>query len=188
MTNIALHRMGELLAEPVDLAGGEQAFRLVVGAGGMPLQINAPTSVVDVTLALDTATYADGDVLAATAMVPNFFSQSGGALLLQSLTVLDEDDQGVGFDLVFLDAAKSIGPLNGVPSVSDADARSIIGRVRVSASDYVDLGGCRIASLTGLGLVLKGVEGGTSVFVAAITRGGTPTYSAAGLRLKLGLI
>lgn len=148
----------------------------------------AETNVIDVTLSLDTSAYADGDVLADTQEVAGLFPAGGGCMVLQSVTVLDEDDQGVGLDILFLDSNVSLGTENSAPSISDANARSILGRVSVTASDYFDLGGSRIATIAGLGLVLKGAAGATSVWVAAVTRSGTPTYTAAGLKLKLGVI
>lgn len=145
-------------------------------------------TLADLTLSLDTNAYSDGDLLADTQELANAVRISGGRALLQSLHVLDEDDQGVALDVVFLSANNTLGTENSAPTVSDANARDILGIVRVGAGDFIDLGGSRSATLSGLGLALKAAEGSTSLYVAAITRGGSPTYTAAGIRLKFGLI
>lgn len=146
------------------------------------------TDIITVTLSLDTSIYADGDVLAATQEIANAARAPSGRAILQSIHVLDEDDQGVAFDVIFLGADVAIGTENAAPSITDADARQILGMVRVGAGDYIDLGGCRIATLTGLGLPLEPAAGATSLYLGAITRGGTPTYTAAGVSLRLGIL
>jgi hypothetical protein len=142
--------------------------------------------VIDVTLSLDTATYADGDVLAATQVVTDAVRTAGGRARLESLFVLDESDQGAAFDLLILDSNVSIGTENAAVSVVDADARSILARIPIASGDYYDMGGCRIASLGNLGKMLRAVSGSRDLYVAAVSRG-TGTYAAAGIRLKLGL-
>lgn len=145
-------------------------------------------TVIDATLVLDTSIYADGDVLSVIAELASFFPNQGGVRLVESLIVIDEDDQGVGFDLLFFNATATLGTINTAPSISDADARKIIGKVSVVASDYIDLGGNRIACLSGINQVLKAASGATSVWIATITRSGTPTYTASGLKLKIGVL
>jgi hypothetical protein len=150
-------------------------------------EVVAPGDLIDVTLSLDTSAYASGDVLADTQEIANAVRIDGGRGILQSLTVLDEDDQGLEFDLIFLRANKSLGTENSAPNISDANARDIIGVVNVSADDYVDLGGCRIATVRNIGLLLEAVAGSTSLYVGAITRG-APTYSASGIKIRIGLL
>ena len=145
-----------------------------------------PGALIDVTLSLDTAAYADGDVLADTQTVTSMFRVADGTATLDSIHVLDEDDQGQALDLIFLGANNSIGTENAAVSVTDANARDIQGRVRIGAADYYDMGGCRIATISGIGLKLKAASGVTTGNIAAVSRG-TGTYTASGIRLKLGL-
>lgn len=156
-------------------------------AAGLTMVVSA-SDVLDVTPTLDTSIYADGDLLSDTQAITGAFRVPGGSAMLQSVNVLDEDDQGVALDLIFLSALNSLGTINSAPTVSDASARDILGIVRVGAGDFIDLGGCRVATLSGLGLAMKATTGVTSLYIATVTRGGTPTYTAAGLKLKLGLI
>lgn len=160
---------------------------------GIETEINQQTAflkgsvnVVPMTLLLDTAIYAAGDVLSDTAILAGVAPVPGGSTQLRSIEVLDEDDQGIAFDIVFLDSNVSLGPFNAAPAIADAGARSILGIVSVATGDYVDLGGCRVATLKNIGLVLKVLANSSDLYIATITRGGTPTYTAAGLKLKLG--
>lgn len=143
---------------------------------------------VEVTLSVDTAIYAADDVLADTQVVTGALKFTDGVAELRSVQLLDEDDQGVALDLVFLDGNVSLGTENAAPSITDANARNILGLVSIATGDYKDLGGCRIASLRNVGLLVKAASGTRNIYVAAITRGGTPTYTAAGLKLRLGFV
>ena len=141
---------------------------------------------VEVTLSLDTAQYADGDVLAATQEITGVFRAGYNRGTLWSVTINDKDDQGVAIDLVLLRSNVALGTENSAPNISDANASEIIGFVPIATSDYTDLGGARIATKRlDDGLVLESST--TSLWIAAITRGGTPTYTAAGLVVKLGI-
>lgn len=155
--------------------------------GSIPQKVVGASKVLDLTLTLDTNAYADNDVLADTQEISGAFRAAGGTITLQSITVLDESDQGQALDLVFLDAAVSIGTENGAVGVTDANARSILGRVSIGAGDFYDLVGSRVATLYGIGLVLQAQSTDRSLYVAAISRG-TGTYAAAGIRLKLGVL
>jgi hypothetical protein len=143
--------------------------------------------VLDFLPTLDTNVYADGDVLFDSAALANFAELPGEGGILDSIHVLDEDDQGVALDLVFLNANVSLGTFNVTPAITDANARASVGLVKVAAADYIDLGGARIATLRGIGLRMKTAPGLSSLWVAGITRGGTPTYTANGLRFKFGI-
>lgn len=173
----------------IDQGDGTYAHRVAaVPVSGSPLVAKGQEDVIDATLVLDTSAYADGDVLSVVAELTGFFAAASGSRLLESLVVIDEDDQGVGFDLLFLNATATLGTINTAPSISDADARKIIGRVNVLASDYIDLGGVRVAVLSSINQVLKAASGATSVWIATITRSGAPTYTASGIRLKIGVL
>lgn len=154
--------------------GRQSAYaRALVNVGGM-------------TLLTDTAIYAAGDVLSDTAILAGVAPAPGGSVVLRSVEVLDEDDQGVAFDIVFFDTLTSLGTFNAAPSIADAGARGILGIVSVPAANYIDLGGARVATVLNIGLVLKAAAASSDLYVATITRGGTPTYTAAGLKLKFG--
>lgn len=163
---------------PLSIAGTATEIHLGTVTGHL--------SLIEVTLSLDTAIYADGDLLADTQVVTNAMRVNDALGVLKSVLLVDEDDQGVALDLVFLSANNTLGTENAVPSISDANAREILGTVNIATGDYVDLGGVRVATKRDLNLMVKPATGTRNLYVAAITRGGTPTYTASGIRLRLG--
>ncbi len=184
-TTIATDDIGGVMYQRVKLSiGADGSATDVSAAAQMPVTTKA--KYVDVTLStLETAALADGDIMCVTTEVTGAFTNNDGTGVIQSIHVLDEADQGVAFDLVFFSANTSLGTANAAPSISDADARTILGRVRVNAADYIDLGGSRTATLTGVGLGVKSGSGVDDMWVSAISRG-APTYAAAtDLKLRI---
>lgn len=173
-----------------DMGDGTHAEEVALAASSAAIgEVSLASAIVytDVTLSLDTAIYADGDVLAATQVVSNGVRVDDEPGLLQTIVVVDEDDQGIALDLVFLSANTSIGTENAAVSISDAGARDICGIVSVSAGYFMDLGGVRVATLTAVGLPIKPATGTNDFYIAAISRG-TGTYTASGIKLRLGTI
>jgi hypothetical protein len=146
------------------------------------------SAVKTVALTVDTAIYADGDVLADLQAVAGFMRADGGRAVIQSVTLLDKSDQAVAMDLFISPSAVSLGTENAAPSISDANAAGLQRICNIGTSDYIDMGGCRIATITGLGLVVEAAAGETTMYIGAVTRGGTPTYGASDLTLLIGLL
>lgn len=143
--------------------------------------------VIEVVPVLDTNAYAAGDVLFNPIALSDVGREVGGWALLQSLNVLDENDQGVEMDLVFMASQQNLGTINSAPNITAVNARVIRGWMKVAATDFIDLGAARIASLGNLGRMIQCDAGQTSLWVAGITRG-APTHTASGLRLRFGFI
>lgn len=150
-------------------------------------EVSGNSVVIDVALSLDTAAYAVGDVLADTQAISSAMRVNAGTGVLHSLTLIDQDDQKAGMDIFFLDANQSLGTENIAPSITDANALAIQGVVNIYASDYIDLGGVSVVNKSGLGIVLKGGTGATTIWIAAITRG-APTHTASGVTVRLGIL
>lgn len=146
------------------------------------------TVVRSLTMSLDTSAYSSGDTIADTQELPDAVKVNDAGGILQSLTVIDKDDQGVAFDVWLMDANVSMGTENSAPNISDTNAASIIGRVAVATGDYVDLGGCRVANIKNINLPIKPVAGGTSIYVAIVNGSGTPTFTASGVVLRFGIV
>ena len=150
-------------------------------------EVGGNSSVFEVTLSLDTNAYASGDVLADTQAMTACMRVNQGTAVIHSITLLDEDDQAQALDLLFLRTDVTIGTENSAVSVSDANAREIMGVVEVAAADYVDLVGSQIVTKTNVGIVVDAAAGADDLYVAAISRG-TGTYTASGIRLMVGLL
>lgn len=149
--------------------------------------VGAPDIVVTVTPTLDTNAYTSGDLLFDSTEIANAVRANGGCAILQSVTAIDKDDQKLAMTLLFADANTDFGTANSAPDPDDTEAATVLGHVAIATGDYVDLGGASVACIRGLGLLLKAGAATTSLYVAAIT-GGTPTHTASGLVLKIGLL
>ena len=112
---------------------------------------------------------------------------NAGFGVVASIVLNDEDDQGIALDVVFLDANTSLGTENAAPSISDANARNILGIVSVAAGDWTNIGGVRVATLRNINLPIKGASGSTSVYIALISKG-TGTYTASGITGRISIL
>lgn len=146
------------------------------------------TVVRNLTLSLDTSIYANNDLLADTQELADAVKMIDAGAVIQSLTVIDNDDVGQVFDVWILDSNVTFGTENSAPTISDANAVYIQGRIPVAAADYVDLGGSKVACIRGLNLPIKPVAGGTSIYVAVTNGTGTPTFTASGVKLRFGIL
>lgn len=157
----------------------QDAFYKLFGAG----------LVKDLTLSLDTNAYAEGDVLADRQEITNVLPGGVDCGVIQSVTLLDEDDNGRAIELIFLDSDVTIGTENSAVSITDANARKIVGRLNIAATDYSDLINSQFAQIRNVGIQFQLASGSTSLWVAAVYRDETgDTYTAAGIRLKLGIL
>lgn len=151
--------------------------------------VGGSTSYIDVTVTLDTSIYAAGDVLAATAVITNAMRVNDKTGILQSISIIDQDDQKADLKIILLSANVSVGAANAVPSISDVDAINVLGApVLIDTSDYTDLGGVSIAGKDNIGKVVKPVTGTRNIYFAIINGATTPTFTAAGIKLRFGFL
>lgn len=143
--------------------------------------------VITVTPVCDTSIFASADLIADPVEIVGFFRVPGGRAFIDSIVILDEDDQGAAITLVFTQVSTSFGTLNSAPNITDANARSMVGHVTFATTDFFDVGGAKLGTRSNLGLMVEGASGATSLFVGVINGAGTPTYTASGLKLKIGV-
>lgn len=190
------HRHGDgsgNLTPAMDAVGRAGFVKVTDGTNTMPtgdataraVHVQAGGDLIDVTCTLDTSAYTSGDVLFDTQAVTDAVRANGGQAILDSVTVIDEDDQGIAFTLYILRAANSLGTENSAPNISDANARDILGWVPVASGDYSDVGGAKVATVRNIGLFVEATGSTRDLYVGGVT-GGTPTHSASGLKLRLG--
>jgi hypothetical protein len=157
---------------------------------GMPLKTYAPRvyTWVDLTPTVDTSIYAAGDTLFPVTLLTNAAWRVNEPMKLETVVVLDEDDEtAIALTLLFFDSASaSIAAANAALSISDADARSICGKVDIVAADFIDYGGQKVAVKTP-NIVLKPVANTRNIYVGGYIVSGTPTYTAAtDIKLRFG--
>lgn len=175
-----------LLPAALGSAGGlkveQQASEVHLG------EVGTPAILVDVTPVCDTSIYAAGDTVFDKTVVTGALRINDGFGVLESLQVIDKDDQGAALDIYFFSSnITTFGTANAAPSISDADAATLLGIVSVATGDYKDLGGVKVASVKAINAILKAASGAKTIYVAATTSG-TPTYTASGLVLRVGIL
>jgi hypothetical protein len=146
------------------------------------------STLLSVTIPTVAAAYGAGDVLGAPVKLPNAFLDTKGTALLQSIQLLDKDDQAAAqVDLYFFNVLPTTqGADNAAFAISDAEADNIVAVVSVLSGDWNDVGGAKIASKGAIGQLVQGVAGVKDLWVVAVARG-TPTQTNNALRLKVGL-
>jgi hypothetical protein len=143
-------------------------------------------NVKSLTLSLSSGSaYAANDVLADRQELENVFLTNGGRATLQSLVVLDKDDQAGALDVVFLNANNSLGTENSAVSITDANMESCVAVVSVASSDYDDFINSQIACKDNIDTLVSGPSDDTSLWVGAVSRD-TKTYTGSGIVLKIG--
>lgn len=148
----------------------------------------ARTRIRDVTLSLDTSAYANADLLADTQTISDVFDINDGTGSIKSLVVIDEDDQTLySFSVWFLDGTGSLGSENSAPSAADAVCRTILAKVDFATTDGLDLGGSKVYSKTGLSIPVKAIAGTNDLGMAVVVTTGTPTHTASGVRVRIGM-
>ena len=152
-------------------------------------------AIVRVAPTLDTGAYADNEVFFAATEIPLAVRGNGGCAMLHAITILNEDDVAHDHDLVFMQKPANLGTLNDAVAAGSlwtnalAKAAGVCGITKIDWSTnttdlvnnlvYHTSGGNHGAAVTtGLPMMLQATTGSTSVYVAGVSRGGTPTTAA----------
>jgi hypothetical protein len=152
------------------------------------VEVHHPGDIITVTPTLDTSIYASGDVLFTTTAIPNAVRANDAIAQLQSLVIVDKDDQKPEIALKFWSSNVTYGAFNGAPSISDSDAASCLGRVNIVTADYDDDGGVSTAFKDNIGKILKAASGTRTIYITGKLTSGTPTHTASGLVIRLALL
>lgn len=157
------------------------------------LSVKGTETVIDVTLTLDNAVqYADGDVLFVSKEITNWVTANGKAAILHHVWLIDEDAQGGALDLLFFDSAVNVGTINVAYDITDAEMEGLLGRIVIAGTDYTTWTNNKTAFIKSsdsgfkAGIMQAGAAT-TSIWIAGISRD-TKTYTASGIKLKLGVI
>ena len=152
-------------------------------------------NIIRVSPTLNTGAYADNDVFFAATEIPAAVRGDGGCSLLHAITILNEDDVAHDHDLVFMQKQANLGTLNDAVGSGSlwtnalAKAAGLCGIVKIDwSTNSTDLvnnlvyhtshGNHGAAVTTGLPMLLQSEDDSTSVYMAAVSRGGTPTVAA----------
>ena len=143
--------------------------------------------IIEFTPVLEAAILASGDVMMAVQEIAGVF-KAGQSNKLISVQVIDTDDQGQSFDLYFFNASATLGTLNAAITINDTDAAKSIGQVSfTAAANGTDMiNSWNFVKFLDEGIVMKPLDTSSSLWIGAVCRGGTPTYTASGFKIKLG--
>ena len=148
--------------------------------------------VISITPETATSECSAGEVVFQADEVENMVAVKGGTCILQSITLLDDDDHGDSIDIVFnsgnglLDASTA----GSTPIDVDDDTSSVPGGILgvVTVSSYFDGVNWKLGTKENIGLVLKAADDTRSIYISAVNRGSAQTWTASGLHLKLGVV
>lgn len=162
------------------------AQRTLTGTDEGSAQVMAPYCGKEftVTFACDAGNvYAAADLVSDLVEIANFAEQAGGSRMLRSVTVLDKADQTASaYSLVFAQTSTSLGTINSAPNISDANLLADkLKFVPIASTDWLDVGGAKVATIRNIELPLTCAAGATSIWVGVINGAGTPTFGASDL-------
>ena len=151
-------------------------------------------AVIRVQPTLNTSAYADDDVFFNSTEIPSAVIGNGGSSKLVGVTILNEDDVAHDIDIIFMQKSSDLGTINeAVGSNSKwtnalAKQAGVLGVVTIDWSlsnanmvnnlIFTTANANPSAKSEGLPILLQAVDDATSVFIAAVSRGGTPTVAA----------
>lgn len=144
--------------------------------------------VIELTFSANADAHSAGDVVAAPEELVNFAREDGRGVLIQSVVLIDEGDQGAALDLVFLSADGSLGSESAAAGPTDTVAKTILGVVSIEASDYSDMANSQVATKNNVGLLLHPAAASTSVWVGLIARGSIDLAAADDITVKIGRV
>jgi hypothetical protein len=146
------------------------------------------TVLKSITLSTDTSAYASGDLIADTQQVDAALRVADGKGILQSISIIDEDAQGVALYVIIMRTSTSLGSENSAPNITDANLTAgFLGIISVATTDYVTLSGTKVATIRNIGLPIQAVSGTDDIYIAVLNGTGTPTFTASGLEMVLGI-
>ena len=153
--------------------------------------VKTPADVINYVPTLDTAAYAAGDVLAATAVISNVMRVNDGRAILFSLTGIDKSKQKPAMTILFYQTNVTSAAANAANSLSDADQLNLLGFHRIVAADWIDYANnsiCCFKGATAPQLLLEAAAGTKDVYAVCILDAGTPTFAVGDLMFKLGVV
>ena len=144
--------------------------------------------IVEITPSTTTNTCSVNEIIFDNEKISNLVATKGGSCILQSVVLVDDDDNGAPIDLVFFSKSSSLGTEGSVISAADgAVPDAILGVVRIT--NYIDGVLWKVGHKQNIGMVLKAESDSRDIYVAAVNRNASnKTWTASGLLLKFGVI
>lgn len=135
---------------------------------------------------MDISIYASGDSMWTTiAQFAGAAPAVGGSGVIDKLIVVDDDAQGIDFEIWLFHTTVTIAAANAAVTITDAHAQNLVGVIRTATDGvwYADAAN-KVCQVKDIKLPYKCAAADTVLYAMGVTRG-TPTYTAAGLHLFL---
>jgi hypothetical protein len=172
----------------IDAIAASVAAALAAGENHIG-EVGGNSPVRAITMTTDTGIYASGELIADSQQYDAFFRKVDGTAIINTISIVEKDAQGVAYYVIFLSASTSLGSENSTPNISDANiAANFQGIVAVAASDFVTVSGAKVATIRNIGLPVKAVSGTDDLYIAILNGTGTPTYASGEIQLKIGAL
>tara|TARA_Y100000310_G_scaffold295036_1_gene325996 strand:+ start:232 stop:738 length:507 start_codon:yes stop_codon:yes gene_type:complete len=145
--------------------------------------------VLTLTPVCTTNACAVNEVIFQADMLSDIVSVNAGACMIHSIGLLDDDDNGQAIDLVFMDTTGLLDASEDGTVIDAADGvipDAILGVVSITT--YFDGVLWQYGHKENVGLVLKATDDTKKIYISGVNRGSTATWTASGLRLKIGVI
>jgi hypothetical protein len=112
-------------------------------------------------------------------------ANTGGRVVLDSLTVTDGANQKAALTVLFFESDPTAATItNNAAFALSTDLTKVVGKVNVLTTDYETIDSKAVACLRGLNLTLE-ASGSATIYAACLTTG-TPTYAVSSLRFCYG--
>ena len=146
---------------------------------------NFRTKVVDTTITMPGSEYATGDLLVEGIAIAVGTGRTIGTI--NNAVIVDQADLGSQIEFWFSDkqTAPDFGSPDSAPSVSDADAATLIGKID-SSETYTDLTDNKVAIPAAFSPIAFDTANG-QLYGAIILRGSATNYGGGSVVLRLGL-
>ena len=158
---------------PVQIASGTVALSGEDHIG----EVGGSTAVIKPTVTISTSGYSAGDVIGGKITLTNAMRKVNGTGVLQSLSILDTDNEKAALTVILFSADITSPADNAAWAWTSADFSKVLGTVSVATSDYVTVGGEAIATISGIGLPVA-ATGSTAHIYAVVVASSAPTYGA----------
>ena len=130
----------------------------------------------------------DNDIIFADHEIENSVMIDGGRGIIQSIVILDDDDNGAAMDIFFHARSGAIGSEGAAISITTAGLIASIKAV-VPFTTYSDGINWVFGHKENIGAGFKTTDASKSIFVTAVNRsGGSKTYTASGLVVKIAIV
>jgi hypothetical protein len=156
---------------------------------GVAFGQSAGTRFVSVTPVIDTAVYASGDVMSATAMTFQNLLKPNGARTgyVVSATISDAAAQAIDLDLVLFSALpESFGADNAAFAPTDAQIKTILGVINFGSASRFAFSNNSVKFVGSLAIPVKGLTVPGTIYGVLVARGAYDADAADDLTVTLG--